>query len=78
MYFVLVTSTLSIMGSLILIFQKYDYTTGRLNISVIDNIIIWFMYLYRNGIYVSISVHFVKVFIFFFRIKKAKLAKEGR
>ena len=78
MYFVLVTSTLSIMGSLILIFQKYDYTTGRLNISVIDNIIIWFMYLYRNGIYVSISVLFVKVFFFFFRIKKAKLAKEGR
>ena len=77
-YFILITSFLSIVGSLVLIFRKFDDETGLLVISAEDNLYIWIMYIGRNVFFVGISVLFLVLFKFFFLIKKAKLAKEGK
>ena len=77
-YFVLITSFISIVVSLIMIFQKYDNQTGFLIISEEDNLYIWIMYIYRNTLFIGISFLFLRLFKFFFIIKKAKLAKEGK
>ena len=77
-YFVLITSFISIVVSLMMIFRKYDDQTGILVISEEDNLYIWIMYIYRNTLFVGISFLFLRLFKFFFIIKKAKLAKEGK
>jgi len=69
---------MSILGSLIIVFYKYDSTTNTLNITEAQNVLIWILYLYRNGMFIGIAFLFVKIFFFFFRIKKAKIAKEGK
>lgn len=74
----LITSLVTIVGSLVLVFAKYDSERGILVISEIDNMYIWIMYVYRNSLFVGIAVLFLRLFKFFFLIKKAKLAKEGK
>lgn len=78
MYFVLITSFVCIVGSLVLMFAKYDNEKGILVISETNNLYIWIMYVYRNSLFVGIAILFLSLFKFFFIIKKAKLAKEGK
>ena len=61
-----------------MIFEKYDDKKGTLVISEEDNLYIWILYVFRNTVFVGIAVLFLTLFKFFFIIKKAKLAKEGK
>jgi hypothetical protein len=77
-YLILITSFVAIVVSLAMIFKKYDDKTGTLDISEEDNMYIWILYVFRNTVFVGIAVLFLTLFKFFFIIKKAKLAKEGK
>jgi Ni/Fe-hydrogenase subunit HybB-like protein len=77
-YTILITSFISIVVSLVLIFYKKEDARGFLNVSEENNMYIWIMYIFRNVLFVGIAVLFLRLFKFFFIIKKAKLAKEGK
>jgi hypothetical protein len=77
-YLILITSFVAIVVSLAMIFKKYDDKTNTLDISEEDNMYIWILYVFRNTVFVGIAVLFLTLFKFFFIIKKAKLAKEGK
>jgi hypothetical protein len=77
-YSVLITSFISIVASLAMIFYKAEDDRGYLVISEENNMYIWIMYIFRNILFVSIAVLFLRLFKFFFIIKRAKLAKEGK
>jgi len=77
-YLILITSFVSIVVSLVMIFYKGEDSRGYLVVSEENNIYIWIMYIFRNILFVGIAVLFLRLFKFFFIIKKAKLAKEGK
>ena len=77
-YSVLITSFISIVASLAMIFYKAEDDRGYLVVSEENNMYIWIMYIFRNILFVGIAVLFLRLFKFFFIIKRAKLAKEGK
>jgi hypothetical protein len=77
-YSVLITSFISIVASLVMIFYKAEDDRGYLVVSEENNMYIWIMYIFRNVLFVGIAVLFLRLFKFFFIIKRAKLAKEGK
>lgn len=77
-YLILITSFVSIVVSLVMIFYKGEDSRGYLVVSEENNMYIWIMYIFRNILFVGIAVLFLRLFKFFFIIKRAKLAKEGK
>lgn len=77
-YSILITSFISIVVSLAMIFYKAEDDRGYLVVSEENNMYIWIMYIFRNVLFVGIAVLFLRLFKFFFIIKRAKLAKEGK
>ena len=70
-YSVLITSFISIVASLVMIFYKAEDDRGYLVVSEENNMYIWIMYIFRNVLFVGIAVLFLRLFKFFFIIKNS-------